>query len=653
MSSLVYICKCGNNIASHIDVDQLADRVKEASGDNIPVEVVAVEFMCSGDGKEFLQRDLKTRKHERVVVAACSPRDHEHTFRDIMSESGRNPYLMQMVNIREQVAWVTENSDRAVEKALSLILGAVKRVALHTPLEDSELSIATDTLVLGAGPAGMKCALTLAEAGRKVILVEKSPAIGGKPVLFEEVAPDLECGPCLLEPMMEELLHGNNADNIELLTLSELHDLKGSYGNFIATIKQQPRRIDPSLCIGCYECIAPCPVSVTDNSDYNIGRRERSAISFAYQGVLPNAPFVETDLCLRSKGEDCRACLDACPMEGAVQLDEEEHIFEKTVGAIVAATGSDLYDMKAIPTLHYQDIPDVLTSLEFERLMSANGPTDGQLTTHNGSAPEEICIIHCAGGMEQDYIPYCSGICCTYALKFSQMIASHLPEATISHLYKELVLPGKSPLSLYEKVKEQQNTHFSRFENIDSIRIAERDGKKIISHPDGEIVADMVILCAPQVPCGDTQPLSELLDVERDRDGFFEEAGDRLDSASSKVKGIYLAGTCQSPGDIREAVNQGMAAAGYIMAGLVAGRNLNISPVVAEVDSDKCSGCRVCGAICPFKAIDIGEEDGKSVVNRVLCQGCGTCVAACPAGAISGNHFTRDQILAELEGVLL
>ncbi|MBU0483817.1 MAG: CoB--CoM heterodisulfide reductase iron-sulfur subunit A family protein [Proteobacteria bacterium] len=649
MSTRVYLCKCGTNIAAHLNLESLATQLQERF--NL-ADVVPVDFLCSEEGKDFLQQDLTASGADRFIFAACSPRDHDHTFREALTKSGFNPYLQQMVNIREQVAWVTADPAQAEAKALALISAAIGRVSLHQPLSDRELAIVTDTLVIGAGPAGMKCALTLAEAGRQVVLVEKSPAIGGKPVLFEEVAPDLQCGPCLLEPMMEELLHGSNAHRIQLLTLAKLTSVKGSYGNFITTIRQRPRRIDPTVCIGCYECIAPCPVNTTDTSAFQIGRAKKNAIAFAFQGVLPNAPYIDNELCLRSNGEDCSACLEACPMDNAVILKEEEKLLEKKVGAIVVATGGDLFDPSALAGLGYRTIPDVITSFEFERLTSANGPTGGQLLTEAGITPTKICIIHCAGSLEKQHIPYCSGICCTYALKFSRMIAERLPETIINHLFKELVLPGKAARTLADKVHGQPNTSFHRFTTIDAIRITDRDGRKVISTPDGEFAADLVILCPPIIPGKDAGKLSKLLDLPLDRDGFFEEAGDRLDSARSKVKGIYLAGNCQGPNDIRDAVNQGMAAAGYILAGLVEGRNLSLSPIVATVDPEKCSGCRVCGEICPFMAIDLNEEDGKSQINDVLCQGCGSCVAACPAGAISGRHFTSAQIMAELEGIL-
>lgn len=649
MKTRVYLCRCGNNIAGHLDLASLAARLGQA---HAQIEVRTVDFLCSAEGLEFLTDDLQSAPAERWVMGACSPRDHEHTFRQALVNGGRNPYLLQMVNIREQVAWVTSDPGRAEAKALALISGAIGRVRLQEPLSDRELEITTDTLVLGAGPAGMKCALALAEAGRRVILVEKSPAIGGKPVLFEEVAPDLQCGPCLLEPLMEELLHGKNAQNLELLTLTELQEVKGSFGNFITTIRQHPRRIDPAVCIGCYECIAPCPVSITDTSVYQIGRATRQAIAFAYQGVLPNAPSIDLSLCLRGKGEACTACLDACPMEGAIRLKQEESLLERKVGAIVVATGAGLYNLSALPNLGYGTIPEVITSLEFERLLSANGPTEKQLLTRAGTPPESVVIVHCAGSLEEAHIPYCSGVCCTYALKFSQMLAARLPGISITHLYKELVLPGKSAIALSKKVQAQANTAFQRFAAIADLQISEADGKIVVHSPDGELSTDLVILCPPLVPGPDTGPLSDLLEVSRDRGGFFEEVGERLDSASSKIKGIYLAGSCQNPGDIREAVNQGLAAAAYVLAGLVEGRNLAISPVVAEVDQKLCSGCRVCGNICPYKAIEISAADNKARVNDVLCQGCGTCVAACPAGAIAGHHFTKAQIMAELAGIL-
>lgn len=644
----IYFCNCGSNIIEKID----AEKVKAAI---LAIPDVAyfktADFICSEDGKQFLEDDLQENRPDRIVIAACSPREHEPTFMRVMSRAGMNPYLMQMVNIREQVAWVTEDPARATLKATTMIGGAVARVRHHVSLEKQELDACPNVLVIGAGPAGLKAALTLAEAGRKVTLVEKDPVIGGMPVRYEELFPDMECGPCMLEPVLGEVLHGEYAENIELLTMAELVDVAGFYGNFIARIRQVPRYVDTHQCIGCGECIAACPASAPN--DFNCRLSDRQAIDFPFMGALPNAPFLDMKTCVRSTGEECRACKDSCPMgEDVINFDDEEQLLERNVGAIILATGASLLDCSALPNLGYGVIPEVYTSFEFERILSSTGPTNGEIATKTGGTPASIAIVHCVGSLDKNHREYCSGICCQYAFKFNHLIAARLPDAKIHHLYRELAIPDKSAFSLYHHAHDNANSTFQRVKSMDEVAIRSSGEGMTIAAGETTIAADMVVLCPAVVPGTGTAPLSTLLEVSTDRFGFFEELHGRMDASQSKIKGIYLAGACQAPMDIQKAVLQGMAATGYVLSNLAEGRKLEIEPITAAVDEERCAGCGVCLPVCPYKAISFDKEKEVSVVNALLCHGCGTCVAACPAGAMTGNHFTNQAILAEIEGVL-
>ncbi len=645
----VYFCKCGTNISDKVDSEQV--RAALPAG----IYFKTVDFMCSEDSKEMLERDLQENGLERVVVSACSPRDHENTFMRVLSKAGINPYLMQMVNVREQVAWVTDDSARATDKTARYINAAVRRVALHDPLEKKEIDIRPEVLVLGAGPAGLKTALSIAEAGRKVVIVEKTPVIGGLPVRYEELFPDMECGPCMLEPVMGDILHGAFSGNIELLTLSEVAEVVGSYGNFIVKIRRSPRYTDIRKCIGCAECTGPCPVSA--KNEFNYGLNERKAISIPFAGALPNAPFIDGSLCLRMKGEDCLLCREACPMEGAIDFGDREEILERNVGAIVVATGAGTYDCGNIPNLGYGKAADVYTGPEFERILASNGPTGGEFRTSKGRKPKSVAIIHCVGSLDKNHKEYCSGVCCQYAFKFNHLIEKKLPGTAIHHFYREFSAPGKEEFTLFEHAKGNPHATFIRYGDIRHLQVKGKGAKKTIEYKSasgkkGSVSADMIILCPAVVPAEGSGALGEILEAAHDRFGFFEELHGRMDSSRSKIKGIFLAGTCQSPMDIQKAMSQGMAVAGYILSGLVEGRKLEIKPITATVDADRCSGCRVCIRVCPYKAVSFDAEKEVSSVNEALCQGCGTCVAACPAGAMNGNHFTAGEILAEIEGVL-
>jgi heterodisulfide reductase subunit A len=648
----VYFCKCGTNISDKIDAEEVKKKA-EGGADNVHFREVA--FLCSEEGKEFLEKDVKDNGVERVVISACSPRDHENTFMRVLAKAGINPYLMQMVNVREQIAWVTEDRGKATEKAGRYIAAAMKRVALHDSLDKKEIDICPDVLVIGAGPAGLKTALSIAESGRKVVIVEKTPVVGGMPVRYEELFPNMECGPCMLEPVLGDLLHGEYAENIELLTISEVVEVVGSYGNFIVKIRQRARYSDIHKCIGCGECIEPCPVSA--KNIYNCNMSERKAISFPFAGALPNAPFIDNELCLRMKGEECSLCRDACPVEDAIVFDDSDKELQRNVGAIVLAVGSDIYDCRKVPNLGYGTLPDIYTGVEFERILASNGPTDGELRTTKGETPAAVAIVHCVGSLDSRHKEYCSGVCCQYAFKFNHLIDKKVPGAKIYHFYKELSIPGKEEFTLYHHAKSNPEATFVRYNSIDDLTIEDRDGKRIVQFKDtageeGFVPVDMVILCPAVVPAEGSGKLGTLLEAAQDKSGFFEELHGRMDASQSKIKGIYLAGTCQSPMDIQKAMSQGMAVAGYILSGLVAGRKLEIKPITAVVDPDRCSGCRICMTVCPYKAISYDAEKEVSVVNDVLCLGCGTCVAACPSGAIKGNHFTVQEILAEIEGVL-
>jgi heterodisulfide reductase subunit A len=264
-----------------------------------------------------------------------------------------------------------------------------------------------------------------------------------------------------------------------------------------------------------------------------------------------------------------------------------------------------------------------------------------------------VAFIHCVGSLDDDHKPYCSGICCQYAFKFNHLLESKLPDTEILHLFKEIVSPGKEGYALHHAARDNHHATFIRYDRIAELAvICENDCQKI-RLPDGKIVnAEMVVLCPAVVPNADAEKLGAMLDVSLDRFGFFEELHGRMDSSRSKIRGVYLSGGCQAPADIQKATNQGMAASGYILSELVEGRKIELDPLFAAVYPEKCSGCKVCMNICPYRAISYDAENSVSVVNAVLCHGCGTCVAACPMGAIKANHFTSEMILAEIEGAL-
>ncbi len=654
----VYFCRCGSdntgNVSSKIDVEEVG---KAVLGKADIAYYETINLACSEDGQTWLENDIRTRNPDRVVIAACSPREHEETFRRVMIRAGKNPYLMHLVNVREHVAWVTEDRGKATKKAIAYVLAAARRVRLHEPLEKRMLDVCPDVLVIGGGPAGLKAALSLAEAGRKVTLVDRSPILGGLPVRYEDIFPKMECGPCLLEPFLGQVLHSDVSDNIDICLQSEVVEVNGFFGNFIAKIRKRPRFVSLSSCIGCGICMPECPVEIP--SPVNLNRSTRKAIDFEFFGGLPNVPFIDPNACVRFKGEDCAKCRDTCPVEGVINFDDKEEIVEKRIGGIIVAIGAKLYDVSRIPNLGYGRLPDVYSSFEFERIIAGNGPTGGQIVTKDGRSPKRIAIVHCAGSLDERHLPHCSAVCCLNAFKFNHIIGHKEHEAEIIHYFKTIVAPGKEEHACYEHAKANEHARFIQYGNLDDLQVesggegapmrvtcatADADAK--------ELACDIVVLMGGLEASDGAAQLSKMLEVSQGQAGFFEELNGRADPSRAKKRGIYLAGICQAPGDIARSMMQGVAAAGHALSALVEGRQMAIEPVTAEVDAARCSGCRTCIPVCPYKAIEHVPDEGVAKVNPVLCVGCGTCVAACPAGSIKGNHFTNDEIFAEIEALL-
>lgn len=646
MRTGVYFCHCGGIITELLDSGALGRGAITAGA----AYFKEVELACSEEGRGWIAADLRLELPDRVVIAACSPREHEETFRKVMAEAGLNPFLAQLVNIREHAAWVTEGAGAATEKALHQIKGAIARVAEQEPLERQVIEVSTDTLVVGGGPAGLKAALTLAEAGRKVVLIEKAPILGGMPLRYEEVFPSMECGPCLLEPFIAGALHGPFSENIEVMLTSEVVGVKGSFGNFEVKIRKNPRFVDLSLCVGCAACIEACPARAPN--PLNNGMGERRAMDFVFFGGLPNAPYLDQVACTRFAGGDgCRACLDACPVEGAVVLEDQPKALEVAVGAIILAVGAETYDASLLHALGYGTIPGVVTALEMERMFASNGPTQGMPELPDGSTPGRIAFIHCAGSLDEAHKPYCSGICCMDAFKLSHLASHKIENVQSAHYHRTLVMPGKTEAALYRKVAER--ARFIHFDGPGVLSVSKSPaGKPHVVLPGGAAEYDMVVLMTPLTPSPSVAELAAIADVPADQLGFFEELHGRVDATSTRKRGIFIAGTCQGPMDLAQAMNQGLAAAGSALASLVPGRKVELPAEYAVVDAQRCSGCRACVGVCPYGAVSFDASSDAAVVNPALCVACGTCVAACPASAIRGRNFTDEQLFAEIRGVL-
>jgi heterodisulfide reductase subunit A2 len=648
----VYVCHCGSNIAGIVDVEDVARWAQENLAD---VTISRdYKFMCSSLGQDMIEADIANLGLTRVVVAACSPHLHEATFRNSCQRAGLNPFLCEMVSLREQVSWVTIDKVVATQKAKALVAGGVRRVVHQEPLDPIIVDINPNVLIVGGGIAGIQAALEVANCGHHVYLVEREPSIGGHMAQFDKTFPTLDCSACILTPRM---VSAGQHPNITLLTWSEVEKVDGYVGNFTIQVRKRARKIKTDLCTGCMVCQEKCPKKVIDDV-YEVGLGTRKAVYVPFPQAVPNYPVIDVENCIYYKKGTCKACEKFCPT-GAIDFAQEDEILQLEVGNIILATGYDLFDCGRIPEYGYGRLPNVVTSLEFERITNVSGPTAGKVVLKDGvTVPKTVGIIHCVGSRDKNYNNYCSSICCMQSLKFAHLVEEKTG-AQVYNFYIDMRTAAKSYDEFYQRMLEE-GTLFIRgkvAEVSDMPRTPEEEGRLIIQVYDSlaglqrRIPVDMVILSAGLEPRADAKKLNSIFGISCSSDGWLLERHPKLDPVATMTDGIFIAGCVQGPKDIPASVAQGAAAAARVV-GLISQKQMSLEPVRAIVDPDVCSGCRICNNLCPFSAINFLEEQNVTEINQALCQGCGTCVAACPAGAIRGTHFSNAQIMAQIEGLL-
>ena len=638
----LFLCRCGANIADFVDLERVASLARNR--DDVAF-VKTHDFLCSVAGKEFLRETLENNIVDNVIIAACSPKMYEKAFQKTVSEAGMNFAKVNMANIREQCGWVTKDKEEATEKALMLINAAIKRSVHNEDLQQQSMKCLTDIIIIGGGIAGMESALVAANAGRKVTIIEKEISLGGGIIKIEEIAPNMECAPCLLAPRLSAI---KEHKNITVVTNAEVTDLLGFFGNFTVKVKKKARYVDDS-CIGCEACFEACPVSCA--SDFHLGLGDRKAIYTAFPGSVPATAVIDRERCLHFTEESCDACVASCPFQ-SINFDETDEELEFSGGAVIVATGYDNADSSLIKHLGYGAIENVYTMPEFERIASSNGPTGGIIQGSNGNKPQSVAVVHCAGSLSKEGIPYCSGICCMTAFKVGELVRKQIPEAVIYNIHDRLVCSGPQEQAFYQK-QVDDGTKMLKVNSLSSI-VLQKKKEKIEVSADGitSVEVDMVVLSTGLVPAEGTEKLAKMIHADTNNAGFFKADHAILHETGTTVDGINAAGCCIDPCDSATAITQGFAAAGDAIAKLIPGRKLELEMMTTVIDEDVCAGCKLCIAVCPYSAITFDPEKKVSVVNEVICRGCGTCAATCPSGAATAKHFTDNQIYAEIEGVL-
>jgi heterodisulfide reductase subunit A len=642
----VYVCHCGLNIAGSVGCEEVA---KFAA--TLPHVVIAKDnlYACSDQGQELIKNDIREHKLNRVVVASCSPRLHEPTFRRACEEAGLNRYLFEMANIREHCSWVhLYEKEKATEKAKDLVRMAVAKATLLEPQEESVVPILRKALVIGGGVAGIQAALDLADTGYKVYLVEKEPSIGGRMAQIDKTFPTMDCSICILAPKMSD---AGRHPNIELLTNSEVKEVKGYIGNFKVRVLKNPRYVTDE-CTACNDCSEACPV--TAPNEFDIGLATRRAIYTPFSQAVPSTYIIDRDLCLNKDNViTCDKCLKACE-RNAIDFEMKPETVELEVGTIIVATGADVYDPTSLVEYGYTRVPNVITSLEFERLINAGGPSGGRLLRPSDmKIPKSVAFIQCVGSRsEKDGHLYCSNVCCMNTIKDSLLIKEHWPETKIYVFYIDIRAYGKGFEDLYQRAKKE-GVLFIR--GLPAEIIEDRKthnlwliGENTLQKELYKINPEMVILSIGIEPRQDSEVIQRLFTLSRTSDGFFMEAHPKLRPVDTPTGGVFLAGCAESPKDIKDSVTQASAAAARASI-LMAQGKVTVEAITPRLLAENCQVCGLCARVCPYNAIAVDKETKRVELIEAACIGCGTCGAECPFEALTMRHFTDEQIFAQID----
>lgn len=657
----VFVCHCGENIARTVDVKHVAEVAKTFPGVAYSTDYT---YMCSAPGQKLIQDAIEEHKLTGVVVSACSPLLHEPTFRGATERSGVNRFHCEMANIREQVSWVHPVKAEGTKKALKIVYSSVEKVNHSKALVPSSVPVTKRALVIGGGVAGVRAALDIANAGHEVVLVEKQTSIGGNMARLSETFPTLDCSQCILTPLMVEV---SRHPKIELMTSSEVDSIGGFVGNFKVKIKKKSTFVDADACTACADCAPACPVSVPN--EFDKGLSWRKAIYIPFPQAVPSVYTIDADNCINKNLEQksgyrvlaCERCSDACKRK-AINYDMKTHVVEREVGAVITATGYQLKEPEKFPELGYGTLPDVVDGMELERMLSASGPTGGEVLRPSDKKPvKDIVFIQCVGSRDPRLgVAYCSRICCMYTAKHALLFKHKVHDGRAWVFYIDVRAAGKGYEEFVHRVMSEERVMYIR----GRVSRVKQDGDQLqvygadtLSGMPVQLKADMVVLATPMVPAeGD---LPNRLRIPVDSYGFYQEAHPKLRPVETLTAGIFVTGAAHAPKDIPDTVAQASAAASKALE-LLSKEELKRDPCTAHVNEARCMACFECVRICPYRAItvkDIRDRQGKLLrqvasVNPAMCEGCGTCAGACRSGAMDLAGFSDEQLFAQLSALM-
>lgn len=653
----VFVCHCGTNIAGSLDIEGVIEYAKT-------LEYVAFAknytYVCSTPGQTMIVDAIKEHNLTGVVVAACSPRLHEPTFRTATKEGGLNPFRFEMANIREQNAWVHMHGmwEESTDKAKDQVRMAVAKAAKLEDLIPKSVPVEPAAMIVGAGVAGIQAALDLGNAGIKTYLVERTPTVGGRMSQLDKTFPTLDCSQCILTPKMVDV---GRHPNVELLCYHEVETVDGYIGNFEVTLRKKAKGvlspneatalgIEGGGCNGCGDCEAVCPV--IKPNPFEMGMAPRKAIYIYHAQVNPLIYTVDFDSCVK-----CGLCVDICGDKKAIDLEMKDEFPKYKVGTVILATGFELFPVEEKREWGYKRFDNVINSLEFERLICASGPTGGHMIRpSDGKTPMKVGFVLCAGSRDNTGIgkPYCSRFCCMYSLKHAHQLMEKIPGVQPYLFYMDIRSFGKMYEEFYYRIQSEGAKFIrGRVANI----LEDKDTKNLHVFAEDtllgrpvDIELDLVVLAAAIQPNEGATVLRKKFGVSASQDGWMLEAHPKLNPCGTTTAGVFLAGVCQGPKDIPDAVAQAEGAASAASIPIHMGK-VELEPYFAICVEELCAGCGMCVNLCPYSALALIDKEGRSVmeVTEAKCKGCGTCGGFCPGGAIKMQHFTTPQIAAQID----
>ena len=569
----VYFCK---HINGHPDSLQLNDLYSFAQGMEEVAHIWLSDDLDLMDHQKMASV-IREKGITRIVLAGSKPGFIKPIFAKAMATAELDPSQITAVSFSEHNA--TRQKDTELAKAV-LACGILDvPFELAAVPEDTELN--PDTVVIGGGIAGIQAALEIANAGKKVYLIERTGTIGGHMAMFDKTFPTLDCAACILTPKMVEV---GQHPNIELMTYCEVEGVTGRAGNFTVKVLKKARRVDLATCIGCGICTEKCPAKAP--SEFDDGTTLRKSIYIPFPQAVPNKYLIDAESCTYVLKGKCGVCVKFCPVENCINLDEKDETVELNAGNIIVATGFQTFDPKRAEQFGYGKYPNVVTSLEFERLVNAAGPTGGNIKyrsqdkkgnwifTQEGDEPKSVALIHCIGSRDVNYNKYCSRVCCMYSLKLAHLIKEKIPEAAVYEYYIDMRAFGKGYEEFSERIKEE-GVHMIRGRTA---KVEEADGQLLVRSEDIyeerilEEKVDMVVLSVGLEARQDASSVAVMVGIDQGEEGWFVESNYLSDPVSTNTGGVHIAGACQGPKDIPDTVAQASAAASRVLQSILKGK---------------------------------------------------------------------------------